>query len=483
MRLYITTLLLLAVYSLYSQSYLSANWPFGLNEYPTGPYGNAILQFSNGAVTPVLADLRMNFESTSAAISDSTGALLFYTNGCYIACANGDTMSNGVGLNPGEVHDWVCPQNGYISERGATAIPVPGSSTQYYLFHLGLRYDPYRKLEYGPLYRTTIDMALANGKGAVTEKNTVLLDGRLEPYAIVRHGNGRDWWLVIPEYHSNRYHRILIQQSGTTTLPPLTLGPVGSCGRIGSTAFSPDGSRYARVQNCRTIVFNFERCSGELSGIRVFQRLEEVFGGGGAAFTRDGRHLFITEQLAILSADLTSVNPKLDTITLLDSVAGTSMRFMQYGLDGNIYLNLTHRGRYMPVLTGIETSPIFKRRGRLLPVQNARTLPHFPNFNLQDLTGSSCDTLGITSSVSQLPESISLQISPNPFTTYLNIQCNANDILQHFILSDAQAKQVLNVQINSPDSSLDVSDLPAGVYFYQAYFEKSPSVYGKLIKR
>jgi hypothetical protein len=36
---------------------------------------------------------------------DSLGNILFYTNGCYVANVQGDTMANGAGLNPGEMAD------------------------------------------------------------------------------------------------------------------------------------------------------------------------------------------------------------------------------------------------------------------------------------------------------------------------------------------------------------------------------------------
>ena len=57
----------------------------------------------------------MNFESTMAVMPDTLGNILFYTNGCHIANALGDTMPNGAGINPGEMYDWTCPTSGYAS--------------------------------------------------------------------------------------------------------------------------------------------------------------------------------------------------------------------------------------------------------------------------------------------------------------------------------------------------------------------------------
>ena len=73
------------------------------------------------------ADLKMNFESTVAALSDPTGKLLFCSNGCRIADADGQVLLDGDGLNPGEVRDSACPKNGYIAPRGALFLPKPGA--------------------------------------------------------------------------------------------------------------------------------------------------------------------------------------------------------------------------------------------------------------------------------------------------------------------------------------------------------------------
>lgn len=44
---------------------------------------------------------KMTFKGTQANISDNNGNLLMSSNGVWIANANGDTMMNGAGLNPG----------------------------------------------------------------------------------------------------------------------------------------------------------------------------------------------------------------------------------------------------------------------------------------------------------------------------------------------------------------------------------------------
>ena len=314
-----------------------AVWPLGTNEFPDNVpgYGNLLLRFEPGVVKPIAASLHMNFESTAAAVADSLGSPIFYTNGCYIADAQGDTMPGSTGLSPGQMHDWTCPTTGYASPKGAMILPWPDRPGQYVLLHMGIRYDPARKITYGPLYWTAIDMNLNGGKGAVLSKNNLLLDGDLEPFATVRHANGRDWWVVLPQYGTARYHRFVLSPAGFGADEAQEIGPAMGCKRIGTSAFSPNGMRYGRQQNCQTTVLDFDRCSGEFSSPLVFNTAPYTFGGGGIGFSPDGSRLYTTSQLSVLEADLTQPNPKLDTLIFTYEYWqwGTSMGPLQQGDD------------------------------------------------------------------------------------------------------------------------------------------------------
>jgi hypothetical protein len=54
------------------------NWVMGMHEFAgTSGYNNAILHFTPNGIQVEEMDLKMNFESTATAMSDSTGQLLF----------------------------------------------------------------------------------------------------------------------------------------------------------------------------------------------------------------------------------------------------------------------------------------------------------------------------------------------------------------------------------------------------------------------
>lgn len=457
-------------------------WVLGTQD-PSGlpGYGNALIRFQDGQASVEAAELRMNFESTVAAMPDSLGQLLFYTNGCHIANQLGDTMLNGAGLNPGDMADWTCPTIGYAAPFGAMALPMPGSDRLYYLFHMGVRYEPEKKLRYGPFYYSVIDMSLDGGKGAVISKNNVIADGKLEPFSAVRHGNGRDWWLVIPEYESNRYHRILFTNKGIQATDHQQIGDSLACRYIVSSAFSPNGIRYARQQHCGIVVMDFDRCSGVFSNARSIKMPPRAVIGGGVAFSQDGGRLFVATQVVIQEADLSQPIPVLDTLVPINAGAGSSMLLMQYAPDGKIYLSNHGRTQAYHVMnTPNQADPGFVQRGLTLPVFNVRTLPNYPNYRLYDVPGSLCDTLGIntpTVSVAAIDAPSGIAIFPNPATNRVYFQSEA--AIERVTLSSTEGRLLYSGPLTN--SALSLENVAPGVYWVRVFTETGTQTL-KLIK-
>jgi hypothetical protein len=447
-------------------------WMMGTHDQPGQPgYGNAVLRFQGDEVSAESADLKMNFESTMAVMPDSLGNILFYTNGCHIANALGDTMANGAGLNPGEMADWTCPESGYAAPLGAMALQLPGSSHLYFLFHMGVRYSPQRKLTYGPFYYSVIDMNLEGGKGAVISKNNILADGSFEPFTAVRHGNGRDWWLIIPEYGTNKYHRLLFSSSGIQQMDELEIGAPLFCRYIGSSAFSPNGIRYARQQHCGVIIMDFDRCSGIFSNARIIGMPLRAIFGGGVAFSNDGNRLFVSTQVSVQEADLTLPNPVLDTIIPSIAVAGASLLLMQYAPNGKIYLNNLGRTQAYHVLnTPNDSDTGFEQRGLSLPVYNIRSLPNYPNYRLYDLSGSNCDSLGIDAPMvgTTTGDPLSgVSVFPNPFSDQIRVVVGPDLRSSAFSLFNPVGRLVLGANLTNETTHLTGITLPAGIYFWE----------------
>lgn len=455
-------------------------WPGGFTEYPNGPnQGNFLLRFDLGTPTVIPTDLNMNFESTVAAFSDSAGQLLYYTNGCKIANAQGQTLALSNDMNPGAVKDLVCDETGYISPFGAMFLPWPGKEkTHVILLHMAVDDHPDRKLTYGPFQFSIIFNA---GPGIVQAVNEPLLEPvyapsfnyrTYEPFSVVRHGNGRDWWIIVPEYRKNRYNIFLLSTNLFTQYPTQTIGQPMSCRRIGASAFSPDGSKFARQQNCGVTVMDFDRCTGRFSNPAWLSLPDNTFGGGGVAFSADGNDLITAGQLCVYRADLTTSNPVFDTLISATTLAGHSLHYCQRGPDGNLYFSELHRSRSMPVLNSPFDDPLnFESDELQLDKYLLRGLPNFPAYRLYDATGSQCDTLGINTPVPTAEPFLAgeaIRLWPNPGTGQFYLALPPPEKTIHSMtLTDILGRSIaIEYELNAQTCKLNLpNDQAAGLYF------------------
>ena len=208
-KIYFIYLLLMPCGS-YSQG-ISNLWLSGYSSGFSG-FGGSNVDFIDGFADTNYVNREMNFLDCNANISDSLGNLLFYTNGIYIANANNDTMVNGSGLSP-SVYTTQQLSEGLRVKQGNLILPMPGSSNMYYLFHETLlRYQYIGDYRVPELDYSIIDMSLDSGRGAVTQKNVLLISDTLTIGSITacKHANGRDWWIVFHRATGRRYYEYLL---------------------------------------------------------------------------------------------------------------------------------------------------------------------------------------------------------------------------------------------------------------------------------
>lgn len=461
-----------------AQKLSDANWVGGFEEYPqVAGYANYIIRFQpNGVVVDTL-DLGIKLESTTASISDSSGQLLFFTNGCVVADANGQILNNGEGINPGPVHDWVCDKTGYIVQKGAMILPVPDSPNLFYLFHLGAVYETTTALNLGPFYYTVID----GTTNSVASKNNVLLSGKLEPFSVVRHGNGRDWWILMPEWGTGKIHVFLFGSGGISDSSIQETGVVMNGKRVGAPTFSQDGTKYARFHTDQGVfIADFNRCSGLLENFQFMPTPFPLLLGGGVAFSPNNQKIYTASQSTLYEIDLSIPAPTWDTLFyVFDNYTwGTTLHHLQYGPNGKLFFNTHSRADYLSTLTFPETGapPSFQFKSLPLRVKNARSLPHFPNFRLFDLPGSPCDTLGINTPVSAtapLEKELGwFVVSPNPAQDQVRLTVDPV-----WTLKEAVQYQIFNalgslvhkgkVEKGVNEQHVGLKGLPNGVYFFQ----------------
>lgn len=368
-------------------------------------FGISVLDFSDGNLSITNNQvIEMNFQDTNASICDPAGQLLFYFNGIYLEDASFETMQNGDELN-----DWNL--GGYDLPQGGLFLPDPTDEQLYYLLHAeeGFVNLPGWNLEVLGLYYSLIDRQENGGLGGVILKKEPLILDTLEygKLTATRHANGRDWWIVVNESHSNRYYKLLLDPSGLHIDHNQTIGAPTSEG-LGQAVFSPDGRFYVKyngidaAQGSLVDIYRFDRCNGQLSEHLPIQ-LSDPSSSGGAAIAPNSRFLYIALSNTIYQFDLWA-NDIAGSKTAVAEYDGFTSPFptqfyqLQLAADGKIYgtcpagVNVLHV-IHQPNLPGLECQ--VEQHGILLPTFNSFAAPNFPNYRLGSIDGSACDTLGI----------------------------------------------------------------------------------------
>jgi len=273
-------LVLLVVAQLQAQE--GNTWIFG---------NNAGLDFNGPAPVPILGSNMQTIEGC-ASIANSTGSLLFYTNGIEVWDQSHTVMANGTGLLGDE-----------SATQSAIIIPHPGVP----LFYFIVTIDAVENSLANGLNYSEVDLSLNGGLGDVVAatKNTLIAPFVVEKITAVRHTNGTDFWLIAHEADSDNFLVYLIDAAGINLTPVISaVGEVhGSTMNdpIGYLKGSTQGDRIALaitgdlmgndpVQNVE--VFDFDNSTGIVSNPISW---DPGFGGPyGVEFSPDGSRLYIS---------------------------------------------------------------------------------------------------------------------------------------------------------------------------------------------
>jgi len=368
-------------------------------------FGISILEFSEGDLHISNNQvIEMNFNDTNASMADSSGSLLLYFNGIYIEDGSFNTMVNGDELNEWDDFGYDLPQGGLI-------LPYPEHLNQYILIHetLGWVDIPLWGLEVLESYYSIIDMTQNGGLGEIVLKKEPLIIDTLEAGKIVatKHGNGRDWWIVLNESHSNKFHSLLLNPEGLGISSSQEIGEPTVQG-LGQSTFSPDGRFYVMFNTVDleigqfVEIYDFDRCSGHLSNHRRIQYDEDA-SSGGVAISPNSRYLYVSSYLYIYQYDLWAddIEASRETVAEYDGyVAPFATRFYlaQLAPDNKIYISCPNGVTVLHVIHQPNEKGLacnVEQHGIHLPTYNGASMPNFPNFRLGPLDDSTCDTLGL----------------------------------------------------------------------------------------
>lgn len=226
----------------------------------------------------------------SAVMSDSSGALLMYTDNKNVWNKNHQLMPNGNNL-----------LSSFSSTQGSLIVPKPGSDSLYYIFNVGSFYqNGSTPLNFG---YSVVDMCLDGGLGDVIvgQKNILLQSNVAEKLTGVRHANGVDYWILVHGFNSNAFYAFLFTSSGIQG--PAVVSNVGTAhtgslaATIGQMKASPNGQKIALVNgnssSCIAEYFNFNNATGVVSN-PVNIQTNPNWHYYGVSFSPDNSKLYIS---------------------------------------------------------------------------------------------------------------------------------------------------------------------------------------------
>jgi len=465
-------------------------WMFGYASYAGIPFGGMELNFMSGSMVLTYRPKPMNMSTTSVTHCDTAGNVLFYSNGAYIANAHDDTMMNGSELSPSwytNVVGW----DGLFIPQAALAIPHPGFPSKYFLFHNTV--DDSVAYSYRTYY-SEIDMSLDGGLGAVTSKNNVLyadtlLYGHL---TAVKHGNGRDWWVVFHGGKNDKYFIYLVDPSGIHLHNIQHIGGI-LYAQQGQVCFSPDGSRYALYDHLNDLhLLDFDRCAGVLSNHLHVAINDSMIGGGGVAFSASSQVLYVASTKYVYQFDLEAANipATQTTVAVWDGhyspspPAATVFYLAQLAPDNKIYISSQNGVLSMHVIEHPDSLGLacnVCQHCIALPAVNGTTIPNHPNYHLGALGSSICDSL--PTDIGDLVKSTAEEIVlfPNPVKDILYVRNQVTNTQKEVRIYNSLLQQVsIPVSLINQGEYFEVntSGLLPGVYFLEIITEK-----GKVLKR
>jgi hypothetical protein len=314
----LTGILLLSFAGYAQQPKMSNIWFFGQN---------AGLDFSNG--NPVaISNGAMNANEGSVSIADINGNLLFYSNGGErpttgaIWNRNHQVMLNGaLGSNT---------RGCGSSLQAAIALPQPGKKNIYYMFTTDCRENNLA----GGLSYNVIDMNLDGGLGGVVLKSVGLMDYTTESLTAIKHGNGKDYWILVNKAETDSFFAYHFTKDGIVGVVKSKTGGPASTRDAGELKVSANGEKVFFASGNASLLYQFDKNTGVLSnpldlGIQY---------GYTGAFSPNCERLYVADFNARKIYQFTVTATNVRSTKVLIATSSGFIGSLQLGPDGKIYV-------------------------------------------------------------------------------------------------------------------------------------------------
>lgn len=449
-------------------------WMLGWDSHQ---YQNCGIDFNSGVADTFSLYRPLNFVWTNTSVCDTNGTLLFYSNGISINNRMNLPLQNDSNFNPG-YFSTVYPDGLHIIDASIT-LSNPSYSDKYFIIHESsdtVNFGTYTLPVPISLSYSEIDMTLDSGLGGIIQnrKNIHIIDDTLiiGKLTAIKHGNGRDWWVITHEMNSSLFYKIFVTPDSICLADTQTIGPLVVLNRFGQAVFSPDGSKYA-IQNTDTTVtvYDFDRCSGMFSNPVLLIVADSTLYLTGESFSPSGRFLYINNSNYIRQYDMNAPDIYLSEqiVGVWDAIqANSRFRVNRLAPDGRIYIAPRDGGltlHYIEYPDSLGISCGVRQDAFITPTPNIYAFPNVGGFNLGPIQFSSCDSL--FNSIDHLEFDNDLLVFPNPSIDQIQASSNKSfgkdaSIEIYSILNELKWKVSL-IQ-DCSNTELDISKLNSGIY-------------------
>lgn len=428
--------------------------------------------------------------------------VLFQCNGNVVANKSGQFLDGGVNLT-----DPLFYSNYYQAGNTITqsTVILPKRDSTYWIFYYSFSDSLWNTGTGSPdrLYYAVVDMKANGGTGKVIEKKVPIYKGVMGDCRLtaVRHGNGRDWWLINHGYVNAVYNKYLVTPD--TILGPYqqVIGtPDAEPDLIGSAQFAPDGTKYASGNIGSPLnLMDFDRCTGEFSNVRSVKVFAESPWPpsttnsivDGLCFSPSGRYLYTTSLKYLLQFD-TWADTIENTRTLIAKVDSTyknsSPFFTMFISPHDKIIVSNYQGA--PINCNLHTIEApdsaglacnFQKESLAIPgALTSYTLPNIVDLKLDALPA--CDTIIWDA----IPEHVNteekqIRIFPNPADERVFIETQGYGTGGTLQITDALGRSVYINQHFDETTAIRVSNWQSGVYYWHLSQEQRVIGNGKLV--
>lgn len=437
------------------------------------------IDFNQTPSVPIVTSL--DTRGSCVSVADSMGSLLFYANTratltgntTRIWTKNNQLMQNGDSIIG----------RGWYNEL--IIVPMPDYPNKYYLFSVGVT-------SIFGFYYSVIDMSLNGGLGAVIQKNVQLNTYTAwDAMAAVKHGNGRDWWIITKDYSSNNpqdtLHVYLISPLGIQE----SIQQIGApfTGGLGNMVFSKDGATFLfTVYNGLIETLDFDRCTGLFGNAKIIFHSSNAQGITGSALSPNGKVAYYATADAnsyLVQLDLTATNiwASRDTIAALSHPFEAGGR-LRVAPDNKIYWScawtngINYNYPYQDTMYHTENmnlsvinDPNVVGSGCNFSLYSFNLggkrcywgLPNNPDYDLGPVVGSVCDSLSNGLNENGNDNNL-IRIYPNPVGNFAYVTIDNQQIFSVDALNSLAQSFHLSFEKSVSKLKIDTSQLPAGIY-------------------